>query len=112
MFFTSNQSVAAIQQILFEANQFHPNIKLTSNVGKSVAFLDVHVTNEDGQFVTSIYCKDSAEPYMIPFKSDHPRHMFGSIIRGTLTRGLRYSSTVQLFNMATRKIRQKLLFNG
>ena len=75
-------------------------------------FLDVHITNNDGQLITSAYYKDSAEPYIIPFKSDHPRHTFGSIVQAALARALRYSSTPDLFNAELRNLRLTMLYNG
>lgn len=110
--FTSKKSLEAIQQLLREANEFHPNIKLTGTIGQSVSFLDVHIAKNDGQFITSVYCKDSAEPYIIPFKSDHPRHTFGSIVQAALARALRYSSTADLFNAELCNLRLTLLYNG
>lgn len=102
----------AIQQMLNDANRFHPNIKLSADVGKTVSFLDVQITNNNGQLLTSVYYKDSAEPYIIPFKSDHPRHTFANIIQAALARALRYSSTSALFNVERRNLCLTLLYNG
>jgi hypothetical protein len=71
--------------MLDEANSFHPNIKLVRQIGTSVSFLDVFIENNNGILATSVYRKDSAEPYIVPFRSDHPRHIFDNIINGTLT---------------------------
>ena len=84
--------------MLNEANSFHPNIKLVRQIETSVSFLDVFIENKDGILGTSVYRKDSTEPYIIPFRSDHPRHVFNNIIDGALTRALRYSSTLSTFN--------------
>ncbi len=66
IFFTSNQSVDAINQMLDEANQFHPNIKLVRQIGTSVSFLDILVENKNGVLATSVYHKEAAEPYVVP----------------------------------------------
>jgi hypothetical protein len=94
-----------IEQILKEANHYHANIKLTGDVGKCVNFLDVCITNTNGILSTSVYHKEAAEPYVIPFKSDHARHTFRNIIRGALVRAIRYSSTLEIFNKERRYIR-------
>ena len=112
IFFTSNESVDTINQILDEANEFHPNIKLTHQLGKSVSFIDVFIENNNGTLVTSVYHKEAAEPYVVPFKSDHPRHIFKNIIDVALTRAIRYSSTLTIFNQERRSLKLMLLYNG
>ncbi len=61
---------------------------------------------------TSVYHKQAAEPYIVPFKSDHPRHVFNNIIDVALTRALRYSSTLAAFNVERCSIKLILLYNG
>ena len=109
---TSNESQETFEKLLEEANSYHPNIKLHWEIGKCVAFLDLHINNTNGTLSTSVYHKDAAEPYVIPFKSDHPRHIFGNIIQGALVRAVRYSSTLNAFNDERRQIRLILLYNG
>jgi hypothetical protein len=98
--------------MLDETNSFHPNIKLVRQIGTSVSFLDVFIENKDGVLETSVYRKDVTEPYVVPFRSDHPRHIFNNIIDGTLTRALRYSSTLSAFNEERCLIKSMLLYNG
>ncbi|KAG0424037.1 hypothetical protein DMUE_6114, partial [Dictyocoela muelleri] len=56
--------------------------------------------------------KEAAEPYVVPFQSDHPRHVFVNIIECALFRALRYSSTLKEFNHERRLIKLMLLYNG
>ncbi|CAF4160468.1 unnamed protein product [Rotaria sordida] len=112
IFLTSNKSLDKINQMLDEANQFHPNIKLVRQIGTSILFLDVYIENKNGTLETSVYHKDAAEPYIVPFKSDHPRHIFKNIIDGALTRAIRFSSTLSAFNEERRSIKLMLLYNG
>ncbi|CAF4740787.1 unnamed protein product, partial [Rotaria sp. Silwood2] len=42
------------------ANKFHPNIKLDYHIGKSIPFLDVLLTNNNGILSSSIYHTPSA----------------------------------------------------
>ena len=94
-------------------NNQHPNIKITSNISNPTSFLDVQVNNINGsQFITSVYHKEAAEPYVVPFQSDHPRHVFVNIIECALLSALRYSSTLEEFNHERRLIKMMLLFNG
>jgi hypothetical protein len=101
-----------INEMLDEANNFHPNIKLVRQLGVSVPFLDVFIENKNGTLVTYVHHKEAAEPYLVPFKSDHPRHVFANIIDGGLIRAIRYSSTLALFNQEQRFIKLMLLYNG
>jgi hypothetical protein len=77
-----------------------------------VSFLDVFIKNKNGILATSVYRKDSTEPYIVSFRSDHPRHLFNNIIDGILTRALPYSSTLSAFNEERRLIKLMLLYNG
>ncbi len=112
IFFTSNESLQTIHQMLDEADNFHPNIKLVRKIGTNFPFLDVFIENNNGVLTTSVYHKEAAEPYIVPFKSDHPRHVFRNIIETALLRAIRYSSTLAIFNQERRTIKLKLLYNG
>lgn len=98
--------------MLDAANQFHPNIKLVRQIGASVSFLDVWIENKNGILTTSVYHKPAAEPYTVPFQSDHPRHTFTNIIDNALLRAIRYSSSLSAFNQERRAIKLMLLYNG
>ncbi|CAF4707022.1 unnamed protein product, partial [Rotaria sp. Silwood2] len=112
VFFTSNESEDKVKQILDAANNFHPNIKLEYKIGKSLPFLDVLVQNNNGILVSSLYHKPSAQPTVVSFLSDHPRHVFRNVIQTALTRAVRYSSTFEIFNNERRVIRLMFLYNG
>ena len=98
--------------MLHEANNRHPNIKLTSAISNPNSFLDVQIKNNGHHLITSVYHKEAAEPYVVPFQSDHPRHVFINIIECALLRALRYSSTLEEFNQERRTIKLMLLYNG
>ncbi len=98
--------------MLDQANSLHPNIKLVRQLGKSVPFLDVFIENKNGVLATSAYRKDATEPYIVPFRSDHTRHVFNNIIDTALMRAICYSSTLSAFNEEQRSIKLMLLYNG
>ena len=52
------------------------NIQITYTIGLSRDFLDVHIENDHGRLKTSVFHKPAAEPYVLPFSSDHPRHIY------------------------------------
>ena len=112
IFFTSNDPLSMVTRMLDSADQYHPNIKLVRQLGKKVSFLDVLIENNDGTLTTSVYRKEAAEPYIVPFNSDHPRHIFRNIVEGMLSRAIRYSSTLSAFDAERRSIQLMLLYNG
>ncbi len=112
IFLTSNDSIEQLQQMLETANKRHPNIKLIYEINSIVSFLDVQIEKQHDRLITSVYHKPAAEPYVVPFTSDHPRHIFANIIQGALLRAIRYSSTLKEFNHERRAIKLMLLYNG
>ncbi len=100
-----------MKKLLEKANRFHPNIKLEYHIGKSIPFLDVLINNDNGTLTSSVYHKRSAEPAVVSFLSDHPRHVFRNVIHTALMRAVRYSSTFEAFNNERRSIRLMLLYN-
>jgi hypothetical protein len=98
--------------MLNEANNFHPHIKLTHQIGTSLTFLDVFIENKSGILTTSVYHKEAAEPYILPFKSVHPRHVFGNIIETALLRAIRYSSTSDIHQHPISSISNNVLLNS
>ncbi|CAF4921684.1 unnamed protein product, partial [Rotaria sp. Silwood2] len=72
VFMTWNRSEKELRKLLDNANTWHPNIKLDYKIDKSLPFLDVLLTNNNGILLTSVYHKPAAEPYVTPFLSDHP----------------------------------------
>ncbi|CAF1497015.1 unnamed protein product, partial [Rotaria magnacalcarata] len=111
IFFTWNDSQEKLEELLQKLNDHHPNIKLEYKIGQSLPFLDTLTSNNNGVLSTSVYHKPTSEPYVVPFESDHPRHIFRNIIRAALLRAIRYSSTFEAFNTERRNIRLMLLFN-
>ncbi|CAF3018172.1 unnamed protein product [Rotaria socialis] len=112
IFFTSNDSLECIDQMLDEANNFHPNIKLGRQIGRSVPFLDVLIENRKGTLTTSVYHKEAAEPYVVPFGSDHPGHVFRNTVDTAITRAVRYSTTLFEFEEEIRQMKRMFLYNG
>lgn len=109
---TWNKSEEELKKFLDVANTWNPNIKFDYKIGKCLPFLDVLLANNNGILSTSVYHKPSAQPYVTPFISDHPRHVFVNIITTALARAVRYSSTFQAFNYERRSIKLTLLYNG
>ncbi|CAF2124703.1 unnamed protein product [Rotaria magnacalcarata] len=112
IFFTSNDSLESIDQMLDEANNFHPNIKLVRQIGRSVPFLDVLIQNCNGVLKTSVYHKEAVEPYVVPFGSDHPGHVFRNTVDTAITRAVRYSTTLSEFEEEIRQMKLMFLYNG
>ncbi|CAF1368235.1 unnamed protein product [Rotaria magnacalcarata] len=65
IFMTWNRSEEELRKFLDDVNTWHPNIKLDYKIGRSLPFLDVQLTNNNGILLTSVYHKPAAEPYML-----------------------------------------------
>jgi len=108
---TTNQTIPEIKQELERAANKDVNIKINYEINSSVAFLDVVITNVDGQLKTTIYHKPVAEPYILPFTSTHPHHIHRNIPYGALLRAVRICSNVYDFNSERILIDVLLLLN-
>ena len=74
VFLTWNEPLPELQTLLKKLNNEHPQIKLVYDYGLRISFLDILIENDNGTLRTSVYHKDAAEPYVVPFTSDHPPH--------------------------------------
>ena len=88
------------------------HIRITSVVGVSVEFLDVHVENSNGALMRSVFNKPAAEPYALPYSDDHIRHIHINISYEALLRAARLCSNVYLFDRERLDIELVLLLNG
>ncbi|CAF1345086.1 unnamed protein product [Rotaria sordida] len=91
--------------------KFDENIKLSANISLRADFLDLHMENQDGQLVTTVYHKPSYEPYYLPFNSIHSIHMKKNIPFTMLLHAIRYCSTFQAYLDEREKLRMDLLLN-
>ena len=84
VFMTSNLSLDRINQLLDEADGRDENIRITRSMGLKIDFLDVSIESNQGRLRTTVHHKPAAEPYIVPFASDHPRHIHRNSIIGGL----------------------------
>ncbi len=112
VFMTTNLSLDQINRLLDTANNKDPNIHITRSIGSVVEFLDVSVQNNQGQLKTTVFHKPAAEPYIVPFLSDHPRRIHRNVIRGALFRAVRLCSDAQDFDRERLNTELTLLLNG
>ena len=74
-FMTTNLSFDQIKAKLDTADHKDRNIRIKYQIQSCVEFLDVVIQNDNGQLTTSVFHKPTAEPYILPYTSDHPRHV-------------------------------------
>jgi hypothetical protein len=98
IFMTSNESIDKIKELLDKEGKKDINIGINYNIHESTEFLDVFIENNQGQLRTSVYRKPAAEPHILPYTSDHPRHIHSNTIYTALLRAIRLSSDVQTFD--------------
>ncbi|CAF1296249.1 unnamed protein product [Rotaria sordida] len=112
IFMITNQTIDEIQTELEKAANKDINIKIHYEIDTSVNFLDVTITNENRQLKTSLYHKPTTEPYILPYTSDHPRHIHRNIPCAALLSAARICSDVQDFNTECIRIDMPLLLNN
>ena len=106
---TSNLPIERIHAMLDVANRKDKHIQITSNIGQSIDFLDVHIENENGELNTSFYHKSITEPYIFPYASDHPRHIHKNMPYVGLLRTARLCCNVKDFDGERLNIEMVLL---
>lgn len=100
-------------RLIEEWNQIDAaNIQMIGSSGLEINYLDIHLSNENGQLVSSVFHKPSHELYYLPFRSTHVLHIKKNIPFGALVRALRYSSNYTLFLTEVSYIYMALCFNG
>jgi hypothetical protein len=67
----------AIKIQLEKAKRKDVNIQIDSTITTTVNYLDVLITNGNGQLKTWVYHKPTAEPYYLPYRSDHGLRLGG-----------------------------------
>ncbi|CAF1475610.1 unnamed protein product, partial [Adineta steineri] len=112
VFMTTNLSFDQIKSQLDMTNNRDNNIKISYSIGSTVEFLDVLVENKGGQLRTAVFHKPAAEPYILPFASDHSRHIHRSTVKSQLIRAARLCSHVEDFDQERLNIEFTLLLNG
>ena len=108
---TTNQTIEEIHIELAKARNRDINIQVDLTISMSVNFLDVTISNEDGHLRTSVYHKPTNEPYILPYTSDHPRHVHRNIPYAALLRAARIYSHVDDFHSERIRIDMSLLLN-
>ncbi|CAM4987290.1 unnamed protein product [Rotaria socialis] len=112
IFMTTNISFDEITKELEKAQQKDLNIKINPNMQESVQFLEITIKNDNGKLKTSIYHKPSADPYYLPYTSDHPHSIHRNIPYNALLRTARLCSNLHDFHLERLRILVSLLLNN
>ncbi|CAF1539927.1 unnamed protein product, partial [Rotaria sordida] len=112
IFMTTSESYDVITAVLQQAQKQDVNIKINPIISNSVNFLDITITNTNGQLTTSIYHKPTADPYYLPYKSDHPHSIHRNIPYTALVRAARLCSNLHDFHRERLRIHVSLLLNS
>jgi len=108
----TTNSLNQINILLNRTEKEDENIRITCLFGSTIEFLDVLVNNDHRQLKTSVFHKPAAEPYLLPYLSEHPRHIHCNTIKGALFRAIRLCSHAEDFDHERLHIELKLLLNG
>ncbi|CAF5033737.1 unnamed protein product [Rotaria sp. Silwood1] len=109
---TTNISKEDILKELDETVKTDSNVTISTTISQSLEYLDVTIENNNGHLKISVYHKLASEPYILPYESDHPRHVHANIIYIALVRAARRCSNVEGFDMERLSTEMILLVNG
>jgi hypothetical protein len=110
-FMTTNLSFDQIKAKMDMADQKDRNIRIKYQIQSCVESLDVVIQNDNGQLITSVFHKPTAKSYILPYTSDHPRHVYCNIPYAALLRAARISFNVDDFTIERIRIDMSLLLN-
>ena len=110
-FMTTNQTMNEINVQLGYAQKKDINIEIETTIGTSINYLDVTIINENGKLRTKIFHKPTAQPYYLPYTSDHPHRYRHNIPYTALLRAARLCSNVNDFNQERLRIDVTLLLS-
>ena len=106
---TTNQTSEGINRIPEVAQNKDVNIENETNMSSSVNYLDVTITNENGQLRIKVYHKPPAKPYYLPYTSDHPHRYHRNTPYSALLCAACLCSHVDDFNQERLRIEVSLL---
>ncbi|CAF1405277.1 unnamed protein product [Rotaria sp. Silwood1] len=112
VFMTTNLSKEDILKELDETIKTDSNVKISITISQSLEYLDVTIENNNGHLKISIYHKSASEPYILPYESDHPRHIHANIIYTALVQAARSCSNMEDFDMERLRTEMILLVKG
>lgn len=108
---TTNETMDNIRHEIERAAHKDVNIQINYEIDSSVNFLDVQIINQDGRLKTTVYHKPAAEPYVLPYQSDHPKHIHRNIPYAGILRAARICSDLDDFNKEIVRMDLSLLLN-
>ena len=102
-----------LMEFLNYINSTHPTIKFTAEWSrKSVAFLDVTITLDQGRLVTDLYTKPTDTHQYLHHCSCHPRHCKSTIPYSQALRLRRICLSDELFFKRTEELQHHLVQRG
>jgi len=104
-FLTTQKTVEEMNTILIDLGKKDPNIQLTFETGQTFDYLDITISVEIPSFRTRVYRKLAAQPYILPFRSSHPLHIFKNIPFSAMLRATRICSHVEDLKEEIQKVR-------
>ncbi|CAF1456421.1 unnamed protein product [Rotaria sp. Silwood1] len=112
VFMITNLSKEDILKELDETIKTDSNVKISITISQSLEYLDVTIENNNGHLKISIYHKSASEPYILPYESNHPRHIHANIIYTALVQAARSCSNMEDFDMERLSTEMILLVKG
>ncbi|CAF2151217.1 unnamed protein product [Rotaria magnacalcarata] len=113
LFFTWNSSSNELHDLLQSIKIQYPNVYFHTSIGSNVNYLNLYITNQNGQLYTRVN-RDATlkENYILPYVTGHPKLMYSIWFRSALIRAACCCSLVKDFQQERIYLELTLLVNG
>jgi len=112
IFFTWNQPVNKLHQLLQTIGSEHSYVVLEVEFGSKIAFLNAYIENLNGTLYTRVYHDPSIQKYTLPYVIGNAKVAHSHWFRSALIQAVRYCTSVYDFNQERIYLEITCLANG
>ncbi|CAF4675521.1 unnamed protein product, partial [Rotaria socialis] len=114
IFFTWNQSVDELEQILKSMKSEYHHLSFDIHIGKHLNYLDLYLENRHGLLYSRVHHQPTQQPYTLPYISSTGDSIrkHSHWLRSSLIRAVRYCTTIEDFNQERIYLEMTCLANG
>jgi hypothetical protein len=112
IFFTWNQPVNKLHQLLQTIDSQYSYVKLEVQIGPKIQFLNASIENLDGTLYTCVYHDPNIQKYTLPYVIGNAKAAHSHWFRSSLIQAVRYCTSVYDFNQERIYLEITCLANG
>ncbi|CAF4960736.1 unnamed protein product, partial [Rotaria magnacalcarata] len=114
IFFTWNQSLNELEQILKSMKSDYHHLSFDIHIGKNLNYLDLYLENHNGILYSRVHHQHNQQPYTLPYISSKGNSIrtYSHWLRSSLLRAIRYCTSIEDFNQERIYLEMTYLANG